>query len=1135
MLRFSFTLLLTCALYAQEFRGTLSGRVVDPQGAAIVGVRLLATQAETGAKSETVSGAEGLYTIPFLAPGTYTIEVENPGFKRYVRKDITITTNARATLDIELQVGAVTESVTVSADVGVLVTSTASTGQVITSRQIENLPMSGRTPLALAQIAFGVIPTSNPSHQRPFDNQGPSDFAMGGSPNRSNELLLDGAPNTTGNNRVAYNPPVDAVEEVKVESFQADAAYGHSGGGTVNVVMKSGTNSLHGSLYEFNQVSRLAATPFFTNRAGLRKAVTRYNQYGGSIGGPIWLPKLYDGRNRLFFFFVYEGIKDSIPLPTTGTVPTPAQRNGDFSALLAQNSSFAIYDPATGVAEGARVRRTVFPGNLIPASRISPVARNYMNFFPLPNQPGRADGGDNFLSNTDGEVNDFSSMMGRVDFNVSAKHKFFVNARYNNRNGLRGNRLGYDLNHVTSVIGLVRTNYGATIDDVYTINPTTVLNTRANWTRFEEPRPSLSAGFDSTTLGLPSYMMTNSTRPVLPRVAFDRYTAIGDTAGVTLPFDQYQLFTNLTKIAGTHTLKMGFDGRWLRESGTDFGFSSGNFIFSSQWTRGPLDNSPASAIGQDLSAFLLGLPTGGQYDVNGARTNQAAYMALFLQDDWRVKNNLTFNIGLRLERDFPTTERFNRSVNGFDTSSPSPIDAAARAAYARAPIPEIPAANFRVPGGLTFANDNDRNIYDTKSLYFSPRFGFAWTPAALGNKTVIRGGFGIFIFPFGTLGVNQPGFSQTTSLVPTLNGFLSPNATFSNPFPNGIERPTGSALGLGTFLGRNLQYYNPAPLNPYSLRWNFDIQREIFRNTVLEVGYVYNNSIHLGVDQPQNFVPAQYLSTSASRDNAVINNVTANVTNPFAGLIPGTGLNGGLVARRQLLQPFPQFTTINAQQLSNGRSNFHMLQARVERRFSNGLSFVSNVLWSKLMERRSYLNDSIPVLEKRIAGEDRPWRFVFSGNYDLPFKSTNRIANTLIGGWNLNAIYTAQPNAPLTWGNVIYNGQDLNWDPRNIDRVFNTAAFNTNVQQQLDWNIRTFPTRFSNLRADSVANLDSSIIKNFQIKERAKLQFRFETFNTLNRAQFGPATNAPTNGAFGTTRSQANQPRRTQMALRLAW
>jgi hypothetical protein len=994
----------------------------------------------------------------------------------------------------------------------------------------------------LAQIAFGVIPTSNPSQQRPFDNQGPSDFAMGGSPNRSNEILLDGAPNTTGNNRVAFNPPVDAVAEVKVESFQADAAYGHSGGGTVNVVMKSGTNSFHGSAYAFNQVSRFAATPFFTNRAGLRKSVTRYNQWGLTAGGPIMIPKIVDGRNRVFFFFAHEGIKDSLPLPTTATVPSAAQRNGDFSSLLALGNSFAIYDPATGVAEGARVRRQPFPGNIIPANRISAIARNYLNIFPGANQAGRNDGGDNFLSNTDGEVNDFNSFLGRLDLNLSSRHKFFLSTRFNDRIGLRGSRLGYAPDHFTAANGTNRTNWGVTFDDVYTLTPTAVLNTRLNWTRFEEPRPNLSAGFDATTLGLPSYLVTNSTRPVLPRVGFDRYTAIGDTAGVTLPFDQYQLFASLTKVIGGHSLKLGFDGRWLRESGTNFGFSTGSFNFSSNWTRGPLDNAAASAIGQDLAGFLLGLPTSGSYEVNGARTNQAPYMAFFAQDDWRVKSNLTFNLGLRVERDFPTIERFNRSVNGFDTSSASPIEAAARAAYARNPIAEVPAGQFRVPGGLQFAGTNDRNIYETKPLYFSPRFGVAWSPAKLGGKTVLRAGFGIFIFPFGTLGVNQSGFNQTTALTPTLNGFLTPAATLANPFPTGIERPTGSSQGLGTFLGRAVQYYNEAPLNPYSIRWNLDIQREIMRNTVLEAGYVYNHSVHLGVDRRLNYIPAQYLSTSATRDQTTINQLTANVPNPFAGLIPGTTLNGSNTPRWQLLQPFPQFTGVTGQQLSNGNSFFHMLQARVERRFDSGLSFVSNVLYSKLIEKRSYLNDALPDLEKRIAGEDRPWRIVFSSNYELPFGKGKKIASDsgklvqgLVGGWTANAIYTAQPGGPLEWGNSIYLGGDNKFNPRNIDQVFDTTRFVTRTTDQLDFNIRRFPTRFANLRADKVSNLDASLIKNYAVTERVKLQFRFETFNSLNRAQFAGATTSPVSSAFGTSRAQANSPRRVQMALRLAW
>ncbi len=312
-------LLSVCLLVGQEFRSTISGRVIDQQAAVVPGAKVSAILIETGARSETVSSPDGLYTLPFLTPGAYQITAEAPGFKRYLRESLQVSTNDRVALDIQLEVGQIAETVTVTAEAAMLQTSTASTGQVITSRQIENMPMAGRTPLVLAQLAFGVIPSSDPRFYRPFDNAGPSTFSMGGAPARTNELLLDGAPDTTGNSRVAYNPPVDAVAEVKVETFQADAAYGHTGGGTVNVVLRSGTNTLHGALYEFNQVSRTSATPFFTNRAGLRKTVTRYNQYGVNAGGPLYLPRLLDGRNRLFFYFGYEGVKDSIPAPTIAT------------------------------------------------------------------------------------------------------------------------------------------------------------------------------------------------------------------------------------------------------------------------------------------------------------------------------------------------------------------------------------------------------------------------------------------------------------------------------------------------------------------------------------------------------------------------------------------------------------------------------------------------------------------------------------------------------------------------------------------------------------------------------------------------------------------------------------------------
>jgi hypothetical protein len=1136
------TVLVSLVMHGQEFRSTISGRVTDPQAALVPGVKVIAVQKETGAKSGTVSGEDGSFVLPFLAPGSYRISAEASGFKRYLREDFSVSTNERLALNIVLEIGEVAETVTVTDVTPLVMTSTASTGQVITARQIENIPMAGRTPLVLAHLAFGVIPTSDPRVHRPFDNQGPSDMAMGGAPNRGNELLLDGAPNTTGNNRVAYNPPVDAVAEVKVESFQADAAYGHTGGGTVNVVMRGGTNEFHGSLYEFNQTSALFATPFFTNRAGLEKPVTRYNQYGGSIGGPVVIPRLFNGRNKLFFFFVYEGIRDSIADPLISTVPTAAQRGGDFSQLLALGPNYQIYDPATGVREGGRVRRQPFPGNIIPPNRISPVARNYLAFFPDPNLAGRPDGGDNYLSNNNGEVNRFSSYLGRLDLNLSAKHKMFVNVRQNDRYALRGNPIGRALDDITAFNATVRTNWGATLDDVYTISPTLVLNTRVNFTRFEEPRPNLSRGYDFTQLGFPASLRQASTLSIFPRIGFDRYTAVGDSGGVELPWDYFQIFTSATKIAGSHTLKFGADLRWGRESGINYGFSSGTYNFSTNWTRGPLDNSPSSPIGQDLASFLLGLPTSGSFDVNYHRTNQAGYYAFFIQDDWRASSNLTLNLGLRLDRDMPTTERFNRTVNGFDYENPGPVAVAASAAYDRNPIPEIAAGRFRAPGGLLFASEANRNVFRSPDHYLSPRIGMAWNPAFLGGNTVIRAGAGVFIFALGTTGINQIGFSQTTPLTPTLDGFLTPAATLSDPFPFGVQQPTGASFGLGTFLGRNVQFFNPDALNPYSVRWNFDIQRGIGQNTVFQIGYQGNSARQLGVDRQINFVPAEYLSTSGSRDNAAINRLTSIVSNPFAGLIPGTPLNGGQIARQQLLRPFPQFTGVTAQQLNDGSSTFHMLQARLERRFSNGLSLLANYLYAKLLEKRSWLNDADADLEKRIAGEDRPQRIVISGTYDLPFGRGKALAgsagpwlNRLVGGWIVNGIYTWNPGAPVNWGNVIYYGGDLQWDPRNIDRVFDTSRFNTRSTEQLDWNLRTFSSRFANLREDSVNNLDASVIKDVPIKERFKAQFRFETFNTLNRAAFAAPNTQPLSSAFGTSRSQRNLPRRVQMAIRLVW
>lgn len=1143
-------------LSAQEFRATISGRISDGQGAVVAGVKVTATQLGTEAKFESTSDSDGLYTIPFLPPATYRLAAEAAGFKRYVRESLPAGANERLGIDIQLEVGAVTETVNVTSEAPVLQTATASQGQVITSAQIDNMPVSGRTPLALAQLAFGVVPNTDPRFTRPFDNAGPSGFSMGGAPAQINELLLDGAPDTTGNARVAYNPPMDAVSEVKAEAFQADAAYGHSGGGTVNIITKSGTNQFHGTLYEFNQNSAFNATPFFTNKAGAKKPVSRFNQYGGSFSGPVAIPKLFNGRNKLFFLFGYEGVRDALPAPTTNTMPTDAERTGDLSALLNVGSIYQIYDPLTGVAQNGRVARQPFPNNIIPSSRISPIAQKYLQYYSKPNQPGQANGQANFLSNTDGERNRFYNTIGRLDVNLSDKQRFFFTARNNLRVGSGGNGFGKSVyDNPTAGNYLQRLNWGLTFDHVYTVGPTFLVNSRVNWTRFVEPVTNFSLGYDSTSLGFPAYLSAAAPRKVLPRVSFSTFTALGDTGGTELPFDVFQIFESFTKLRGKHTLKFGFDLREYRESQLSAGYSNGTFVFGNNWTNGPLDNSPTAPIGQDLAAFLLGMPTSGQYDINAWRQNKNRYYSFFLQDDFRVSSRLTLNLGLRLEGETPTTERYNRTINGFDNTTASPISAQALAAYAANPIAEIPAGQFKVNGGPLFASSSNRGIYKTPKANFSPRIGFAWSPGFI-SKTVVRGGVGIYYFPYGVIGNNAPGFSQTTPFVATNDGYLTAASTLANPFPGGIQQPSGSALGLATFLGKNITFYDPNPGYAYSTRWQMSVQRELFPNTLFEIGYIGNKAVKMPVDHNFNGTPLQYLSLSPNRDQATIDRLSQNVPNPFAGLLPGTSMNGSVVARSQLLGAFPQFFGANGVQgygFTDGSSYFHALDARIEKRFSKGFLMLVNFQKSKLIEKRSRLNDMDPLLEKRVAAEDRPYRLVWSGTYDLPFgkgkavmKNANRLLDFAVGGWNLNLITTVTTGTALNWGsdtrgitpaagNVIYYGGPLNLNSHNVDNSFDVTQFNRVASQQLQWNRRFFPTRFSNLRADSVRQVDFSVIKSFRITESLRMTYRCEFFNSTNRAIFNAPDLVPTSSTFGKITSQANTPRRIQMALRLVF
>jgi hypothetical protein len=658
-------------------------------------------------------------------PGTYELTAEAAGFKKYVQSGIQLATNERVAQNIQLSIGSASESVTITSDAPPLNTVSASSGQAITTREVENLPINGRAPMDLAVMAYGVVNTGVRDQNRPYENGGFSDFAMGGGVSGANEVLMDGVPNigtlgTTGR-RAAFSPSVDSVAEVKVEVFNADAAYGGAGGGTVEIITRGGTNQLHGALSEFNQTSNLTATPFFTNASGGKKTVFRQNQWGVTASGPVILPKIYDGRNKLFFLFSYEGHKNSEPAPTYTTVPTDAERKGDFSQLLAVGSSYTLYDPASGKLSGTTINRTPLPGNIVPADRINPIATKYLSYIGAPNFAGKPDGTNNYFVGLTTN-NSYCSYQGRLDVNISNANKLTGNVRQS----LWEQKSGNLFNNIALGESGLRSIWGASADDVHTFSPTLVGNLRVGFTRYRAYYVQNSDGYDPTQLGFPSYISSNATKLLMPVFTFsDGFLVASPVTNLHYsdqPYNTYQIFGSLTKIKGAHSLKAGAEYRVLDFSNMAWSNATGAYTFDSTWVKAS-STASGQPLGGSMAAFLLGLPTSGSYTINANSKNDSKYYVLFLQDDWHARSNVTLNLGLRWEYNSPTIERWNRQVIGFDSMAVNQVTNPAKANYAKAPIPQLDPKDFNPSGGLLFATGDHRNPTDTPHTAFSPRFG----------------------------------------------------------------------------------------------------------------------------------------------------------------------------------------------------------------------------------------------------------------------------------------------------------------------------------------------------------------------------------------------------------------------------
>ncbi len=1149
--------------YGQESRATILGRLTDSSGAVISGARIEAVNVATNAGVSSITNQEGNYQMPYLLPGIYRVTAEQAGFKKAVRDMIELRVNDRMTLDFKLDLGNIAESIVVTGETPLLESGNASVGMTLDQRRLSELPVLGGNAFFLGHLAPGVASPNNTGRSagHPTDWTTLNGMTVTGTRGGSSEVTLDGAPDMWGTN-TAFAPPQDLVQEFKMEITNYDASAGHTAGASANVSTKSGTNTLHGT--GFFTDSRIHAMPWFSNNfiydpttgpitEQKKESVSTgwlLQHWSGTMLGPVWIPHVYNGRNRTFFAAGFEMVRLQNWLSSgASTVPTPEEANGDFSTLLKLGSQYQIYDPSTTApAANGRFSRQPLPGNIVPQSRIDPIARKILGYWPAPNQAGTADQRQNLFSLTD-KRQFYVGSLARLDHNLSENHRVFFRLNQNDSE-VRVQNMPTDASGtVTNTRG-----WGTVLDDVYVLNPQLLLNLRYGLTLVRQAVSNFSQGFDLLSLGLPSNVvnqirsLNNPAGIAFPSVAVDGLTALGGGGGNSHS-NYYQTWAGtLTKIAGNHSVRTGGEFRLMRHNWYNFGYVAPSFVFSSTYTKGPVDNSPAAPIGQGLASMLLGIPTGGGVDINSSTAEQSTFSALFVQDDWKLTPRLTINLGLRYEYEGPTTERYNRSLRGFDFQTPSPIEAQAKANYAKAPFPEVPVSSFRALGGLLFAgvNGQPRGLRSPDRNNFAPRVGMAYQ---LAKKTVLRAGYGIFYDQLGIdrQGVNQSGgFNQSTSLIPSVDNGLTFVGTLSNPFPNGFQLPLGAAGGLRTQLGRAASYFYGNSLNPYMQRWSFSVQQELPKRVLMQITYIGNRGTKLASSVQQDPVPREYLSTSPVRDQVVINSLTQQVANPFAGIADFAGTNSynATIAKSRLLTAYPQFTGITTN-IPTGFSWYHSMQLQVERRLAQGFTLQAGYTWSKFMQATGFLNDTDVRQEKVISDQDYPQRFTISGIAELPvgkgkplLGKPGRLLNAFIGGWQLQGLYTGQSGNALGFGNAIFSGTlhdiPLPVSQRKVQRWFNAAGgFQRNSTLQLANNIQTLSTRFNNVRSDGLNNFDLSAFKTFPVTEKVKAQFRMEAYNALNHAQFlNPNTN-PASTAFGTvTGEQGMGQRHVQFTLK---
>jgi hypothetical protein len=1176
--------------YAQDFRATLNGRVLDSGGAPVPNAKLRVTNTATRETRDVVTDSHGDYVVPVLNPGLYFIRAEAQGFKTAVREGFELTVGQTATLDLQLELGSMTTSVVVAAEAPLVEDANGDRGSLIDEQSVKEYPLNSRNPFMLAMLTPGVNFDGELTYQRPFDNGAIANWTVNGASQRM-EFLIDGAPNNSqaGSNNIAFVPPVDAVQQFRIQTSAYDAQYGR-GAGSVNVALKSGGNKLHGAVYEFARRSAWDANSF-QNKArcvsfdangrcqGAPKDGHFLDQYGIQFDGPVYLPHLYDGRNKTFFLVNYERYREGSPQPLVLSVPELEMRKGDFSKLVdASGRAITIYDPSTGHQVGSQWVRDPFPGNVIPGARISPTAALLIKYFPLPNTftPGVNYSTSNyFISGGDASARDrFHNLVTKVDRNVGDRQHLFVRYGQNDRYEMRTYNGIFDKPGADGQLPLRRANWTGGIGWTATLGGATILDVRASMSRFIDPSTAdANKNFDLVGAGFsPSLVSQLPYGEWFPRINISGFQSLGRNpnfgASATNTFSLQPSI--IYSRGGGKTLRAGVDLRWTQYSTQNSGQIM-TFSAADTFTRADYQRSDGVS-GSGLATWLLGDPTSGSVNINMYPIYMFPYYAPWAQYDWKLRRNLTINLGIRWDANLPPVERYDRMNRGFDSNVISPVNGLIDHT-------KFPYINFPLRGGLLFAGVNGLP-HDAADPYYKtiqPRFGMAWSPVP---KLVIRGGWGRYFINPNNDYLQNVGYNASSSL----NASPDSNKTafsdlLSNPFPV-INQPTGNTRGLMSFVGNSFSFANQHFEVPHVDQFSFSVQRPVGSQAVLDIAYVGSRGHRLQStmtynDDADSTIRDQcnYLMGATSQSYC-----TQGLANPFRNVpgFEGTAFfTNSTRSRYDLSRVFPQFNTSLTEYMRNdGLSWYNAVQNSFVVRTRRGITLNTNYTFSKTMERNGFLDNLDGVMQQGLSANDRPHKFVFSMIGQLPvgkgrrwFNGSHGILSQLASGWEATTIFQIYSGKPWTLpGNVLYlkdaRNPNFTWDANKVQAV-KPCVLNWDNTNKITWeqysldygctqsnwiivpsyNPRYTPYYDGRVRLQTVHLMDASLNKMTRISERYNVQFRMECFNVMNSffintAQFN---NDPTNPNFGSINKatvsapQSNYPRQIQLGLKFLW